>query len=110
MKPSQISGVSSSMPGASFRVGPHATHADAGIIDDRFNCAKTRARRGNGALAARGIGKIGEDGMKAVLGRRMPGREPVERLWHRDRPQRRDGPQPRAHPSSCKDRCRPLLR
>jgi len=67
-----------------FSVRPDAAHADAGIIDDRFNRAKARASRGDGALAACGMGKIGEDGMKAILtliiGLRVPGREPVERF------------------------------
>jgi aspartate aminotransferase-like enzyme len=61
-------------------VGPDAAHADAGIIDDRFDRAKARASGGDGALAAFRIGKIGENRMKAILGARMPGAEPLKRL------------------------------
>jgi hypothetical protein len=37
-----------------------------------------RSRRGNGALAALGSSKIGENGMKAILGVGVPGRKTLK--------------------------------
>ena len=61
-KRSQISGVSSAMPGqVHLGIGTQRRHADARIVDHRIDPAETLRRRGDNVLARLDVGEVGDE-------------------------------------------------